>query len=105
MTHHSNLKDQCKQITPTYPWPAYRRCDNQSRNQQKSTYVELLKQLFKTELDQRAVKDRERGKNICGTPTGHQLVTMTLPVKIPLGKQHLNQSAGNSSGIEQKFIT
>ena len=90
MTPSQHLKDQCKQLR-LHTLGQHIEDAITKAETNKSTYVELLKQLFKTQLDQRAVKDRERRKKYAELPLGHQLDHYDFTSENTIGKQQLNQ--------------
>lgn len=90
MTPSQNLKNQCKQLR-LHALADHIEEDVMKAETNKSTYVELLSGLFKSELDSRIQKDKERRMKYAALPLGHQLDQYDFTSENTIGKQQLAQ--------------
>jgi DNA replication protein DnaC len=96
MTKSETVKDQCKQLRLHALADSMEDAVMKAETD-KTTYMELLGQLFKNEIDHRLQKDRERRKRYAALPMGHELDRYDLASENTIGKQQL-ASSGSSNG-------
>ncbi len=90
MTRSETVKDQCKQLRLHALADSMEDAVMKAENN-KTTYMELLGQLFKNEIDHRMQKDKERRKRYAALPMGHELDLYDLASENTIGKQQLSQ--------------